>query len=312
MSKILNLKQYDLVFTTSFVYTHGVSGHLYELIDYYHVSKQAGINCAILLADGITLDLFKTAITDKYNFSDTELSDMLDNTIECYRPLIIMANNLCIVDGSWRMLDCTVYANNVFLFRCSEDDFTFFHNHKSIKRAHLMQDFNLYPERFADLDMDVIDYVKKILWQKYHQPKPVKTDTALLYLTTNCRILPVKEIKRVLDKYSYAKYLLVTNEPSLYAELASDTVTVAQAPVQNIFEQFDTYIYTATPKRADCSPRFIVECAVFNKDVVYEIDYVDPGVECRKRAIERNVHNLLLTTDDYFVSYAKEQMNARS
>jgi hypothetical protein len=116
----------------------------------------------------------------------------------------------------------------------------------------------------------------------------------------------------VLDKYNYPKYLLVTNEPNIYADLVSDTVTVAQAPVKDIFEQFDTYIYTATPKRADCSPRFIVECEVFGKDVVYEIDYVDPGIECRKRAIEKDVNDLLLTTDDYFVSYAKDQMNARS
>ncbi len=308
MSKILNLKQYDLVFTTSFFYTHGVSGHLYELIDYYYICKQAGMNCAILLADGITFDLFKTAVTDKYNFTDAELSDMLSNTTECYRPRIIMANNICIVDGSWRMLDCTVYADNVFLLRCSEDDFTYFSNHKSIKKSHLMQDFDLYPERFEELNIEVVDYNKKILWQKYHQPQPVETDTALLYLTTNCRVLPAEDIQQVLDKHKYPKYLLVTNEPEIYASLASDTVTIAQAPIKNIFECFDTYIYTATPKRADCSPRFIVECAVFGKDVVYEIDYVDLGIECRKRAIEKNVNDLQLTTDDLFVSYVKRHI----
>lgn len=312
MSKILNLKQYDLVFTTSFFYTHGVSGHLYELIDYYYICKQSGINSAILLSDGITFELFKVAVIDKYNFSDEELADMLDNTFECYRPRIIMANNICIVDGSWRMLDCTVYAKNVFLLRCSEDDFTYFDEHKSIKNTHLMQDFNLYPERFAELNINVVDYVKKILWQKYHQPSIVTTGTALLYLTTNCRVLPVDDIRKVLDKYQYSKYLIVTNEPDVYAELQSGRVTVAQAPIKDIFECFDTYIYTATPKRADCSPRFIVECEVFGKNVVYEIDYNDQGIECRKRAIEQDVTSLMLTADDYFVKYVKEQINERS
>ena len=310
MSKILNLKQYDLVFTTSFFYTHGVSGHLYELIDYHYISRKAGINAAVLLADGITLDLYKTAITDKYDFTEEELDDMLSNTTECYRPKIIMANNLCIVDGSWRMLDCTVYSDNAFLLRCSEDDFTYFAEHKSIKRTHLMQDFNLYPERFEDLNIEVVDYVKKILWQKYHQPKTVVTNTALLYLTTNCRMLPAESIQETIDKHPHERYLIVTNEPESYRDKLQGNIVVVQAPVKDIFDHFDTYIYTPTPKRADCSPRFIVECAAFGKQVVYDIDYVDQGIECRKKMISKDINSLLLTTDDHFITYVKDHIYA--
>lgn len=309
MSKILNLKQYDLVFTTSFFYTHGVSGHLYELIDYYYICTISGINCAIILADGVTKETFKTAVTDKYSFTECELANILANTVECHQPKIIMTNNICIVDGSWRVLGCTIYADNAFLLRCSEDDFTYFHNSKSIQRTHLMQDFKLYPERFEDLDIDVVDYVKKILWGKYQVPKTVKTNTAMLYLTTNCRALSVSDVKRIIDKQICQKYLIVTNNTSLYKDLESNTVRVVAAPVKDIFEQFDTYVYTPTDLQKDCSPRFIVECAVFGKEVVYEIDYVADGIERRKQDMAQGLNTLKLTTNDYFIEYVKKCLN---
>ena len=94
MSKILNLRKYELIFTTSFFYTHGVSGHLYEMIDYCYISRLNGINAGILLADGVTKKVFETAIRNKYNFTQEELDDILSNTVECHKPLIIQANNL--------------------------------------------------------------------------------------------------------------------------------------------------------------------------------------------------------------------------
>lgn len=309
MSKILDLKNYDVVFTTSFFYTHGVSGHLYELIDYYYISSISGLKCAILLADGITKDIFKTAITDKYDFSSDELSHILSDTIECFQPKIIMSKNICIVDGSWRVLNCTIYADNAFLLRCSEDDFTYFSNSKSIKRSHLMQDFKLYPERFEDLDIEVVDYIKKILWGRYKVPKTVKTNTAMMYLTTNCRALSLDDTKKIIDKRICDNYLIITNKPEIYSSLVSDTVRVEQAPIKDIFEQFDTYVYTTTDLQKDCSPRFIVECAVFGKEVIYEIDYISDGVERRKQDIADNLAGIKLTNQDYFVEYVKQCLN---
>lgn len=305
MSKILNLKQYDLIFTTSFFFTHGVSGHLYEMIDYYHICSTNGIKCGILLADGVTKEVFKKAVQDKYNFSKEELYEMLNDTTECYRPKIIMANNICLVDGSWRMLDCTVYADNAFLLRCSEPNFKYFHDSKTIKQTHLMQDFKLYPERFEDLRIKVVDYVKKLLWSKYYPQPKVKTDTALLYLTTSMRAIPVDDVKNIIDKAAYKKYLIITNDVDRYRSLVSDNVIVERAPVSNIFEKFDTYIYTSTRWKIDCSPRFIVECALYGKEVVYEIDYQCSGIERRKEDIKNNFASLELKSDDFFISYVK-------
>lgn len=311
MSKILDLKNYDLIFTTSFFYTHGVSGHLYELIDYCYICRASGINAGILLADGVTKDTFKTAILNKYNFTASELDDILSNTIECHKPLIIRSNNVCIVDGSWRILNCTIYADNVFLLRCSEDDFTYFSDSRSIKHTHLMQDFKLYPERFTDLNITVIDYVKKLLWGKFHKPQETATSTGLLYLTTACRAITLDSVKNIINKALCDKYLIVTNDIQLYGELAGDTVIVEQAPVKDIFTWFSTYIYTPTDLQKDCSPRFIVECAIYGKDVVYEIDYVCDGIERRKSDIKDNLAGLELTKDDFFITYFKSITDAK-
>lgn len=39
-------------------------------------------------------------------------------------------------------------------------------------------------------------------------------------------------------------------------------------PLDNIFNEFDTYIYTPTSKNWDCSSRLIPECKFFNKEVI--------------------------------------------
>ena len=97
----LNLKDYDLVFTTSFEHTHGVSGHLYEMIDYFYVAQKVGIKCAILLSDGTTKSILHKAITDKYTF-DPDI--ILNHTVEHLRPAIIIAKQLCVVCLLYKIL----------------------------------------------------------------------------------------------------------------------------------------------------------------------------------------------------------------
>jgi hypothetical protein len=275
---------------------------MFELIDYYYICKKSGINCAILLTDGVDKQSFSNAIESKYDFD----TDILSDTFVCHDPRIIITKNICIVDGSWRVNACTIYADNAFLLRCSEDDYTWFDKSKSIKQTHLLQDFKLYPERYTDLNIRVVDYVKKILWSRYRRPLPTSSNTGLFYLTTNCRAIPAEEVKSIIDKGICHDYLIVTDQPSKYQNLSADNITISQAPLENIFENFDIYIYTKTELQSDCSPRFIVECAVFGKKVVYEIDYLCAGVERRKQDIDTDLASLELTTDDYFIKYIKQ------
>lgn len=306
MSSILNLKDYDIVFTTSFECTHGLSGHFYELIDYFYIFSVAGFNCCILLSDGTTKEVFLSSIKEKYDFSILENEWYEKNTLEYKSPKIINCSNICIVDGSCQIGSCTLYCENAFLLRCSQYDFSKFINSKTIKKVHLLQDFDVYEERFEQQNIFVVDYNKKILWEKYKKPQNEITNTALLYLTTNCRKKTPDDIQRIIEKYNFEKYLIVTNKPEIYEKLSSEKNKVRKGPIKNIFENFDTYIYTETEKKFDCSSRFIVECEVFNKKVLYEIDYFDIGLEVRKKHIKENLKNLHLNNDDFFINYFKK------
>jgi len=305
MSTILNLKDYDLVFTTSFETNHGPSGHLYELIEYYSICKRNGINVGIALLDGTKKDLLISVLYDKYDFTEDEISDIQQNTIENFQPKMLITHNLCVVDGAPKFFNCVIYADNVFLLRCYDGSFEYFSKHKSIKQTHLMQDFSMYLERFEDLNIRVVDYKKKLLWNRYKKPKLVKTNTAMFYMMSRCKGRPTEEVQSYIKKLNFDNYLIITDSPNRYKQLESEKVIVKKTPVKDLFELFDTYIYTPVDK-LDCSPRFIVECAVFNKEVIYEMDYIDAGVEARRRDIKLGVETLLLKDDDFFVEYVKK------
>jgi len=308
MSKIVNLKQYDLVFTTSFL-PLGVSGHLYEMIDYFHVCVASGLNCAILLVEGLKKETLLQVVKEKYDFDETELETYASNTFECFEPVIIMTKNICITDGSGLVKNCIIYADNVFLLRCTVKDFTYFTNNKAIKNTHLLQDFKMYEERSFEGNIRVIDYKKRILWGRYRKPKMQRTNTALLYLTTAMRGIDVEEVLNIIKKYDYEKFLVITNDMNKYSSLLdNERVILSPAPINNIFEKFDDYIYTTTKWQIDCSPRFIVECAVYNKPVIYEIDYSCIGVERRKEDIKENLQDLELKYNDAFINYVKSVM----
>ena len=302
MTTILNTKQYDLVFATSFETVHGVTGHVFEMIEYCFMCRRNSINAAIALLDGTDISLLIGLLTSKYNFNQEEVADLTANIIVFTHPKIILANNFCIVDGSPRVNGCTIYADNVFLLRCYDGELDFFSNNKSIKRTHLLQDFSMYTERYEHLNIEVIDYNKKLLWDRYHKPKTVKTNTAMFYMMNRCKARPVDEVAGYIAKHTFDHYLIITDIPERYQSLKSNQVSIEVVPVDNLFEKFDTYIYTPVTK-VDCSPRFMVECAAFGKDIIYEIDYLDPGILARQRGIEAGVETLLLKDNDPFIKY---------
>ena len=64
---LLNLRQYDLVITTSYNFKFGICGHLFEMIEYYWAIKNwTNLNPCILLSDGTTIEEFNIALNTKY------------------------------------------------------------------------------------------------------------------------------------------------------------------------------------------------------------------------------------------------------
>jgi len=242
---------------------------MFEMIDYYYAVKEyTSLTPCILLADGTSKQELLSAVKQKY----ADLT--IDNIVEHPCPKVIIANNLLVVDGSPRLKNADLLVNNIFLFRCSESDFSYYiSKHKNVI---LMQDFEIYGEQLDSIE--TIDYKKKILFSKY---KPMLGDSdvaAMFYLTDVCRAIPQQELEQLIKKYNFDKNIILTNNTNLYS-----LDNVYQVPVDNIWDKFSTYIYTKVPRQIDCSSRFILECEYYGKEVIYDIDYYDRALEVRKK-----------------------------
>lgn len=289
MSNILNLKAYDIILTTAFEFKYGVCGHIFEMIDYYYIIKTyTTLKPCILLADGTTIEDFTNAIKQKYDDLEVE------NVIFHFQPKVIIANNILFVDGSHRLNNAEIFAKNIFLFRCSESDFTKFTKTKA--NVFLLQDFEIYDDRPSQLT--IIDYKKKILFSKYKKFKCNVTDTAMFYLTTVCRALSKEDLEKSIKKHNLNKFIILTDKPDLYEH-------AYRIPLNNMWEMFNTYIYTAIPRKIDCSSRFILECMHYGKNIIYDIDYYDIALEVRKKD---GLVGTSLTKDDAFIKLLNEQI----
>ena len=281
-SSLVNLKEYDIVLTTSWETKHGVSGHMFELIEYFmHLRFDKGISAGILLSDGTTFTEFKTALDEKYDLTLEETNDFCNHTAEAYKPKCLLANTVLIVDGSLRCHGADIIANKIFLFRCAETDIV-------RDNVIVLQDNDVY-----DPLPNSVHYKKKILFDKYRKLDTTAPSAAMFYLTNNSRLCAITEarIQEIMQKHNYDKYVALTNKDLQIANLESIIV-----PVNNLWNLFSTYIYTDTALKFDCSPRFVAECEFYGKEVVYEIDYHDKGLAARLHDMQHG--DIWLRADD--------------
>ena len=305
-------KSYDLYLSMTWppFNGHGISGHLYEIIDYYlflHDKMNVGI---LICEEDITLDIIIKAIQEKYTVCETLLEKIKKSITFCIRPRVVKGRNILFVDGgikrSFTTSGVILMFDNIFTFRCSKQDT---HHDINYNNIILLQDQRVY----NDLDSKMaINYIKKINFDSYKKIDTTKTDTALIYATKNCRSLTDEQILNLKEFYKFKKYIILTNFQDNYREKFKFTnnIEFPDLPVTNIFQKFDTYIYTPTrcvtmPESGcfDCSPRFIVECKFYQKDVIYhdiDDDYlkIDTGLKWRRFDITNNFDSLKLKHDD--------------
>jgi len=269
-------------------YNHGVCGHLYEAIDYYFVLSKF-YKCKILLVVDFDANFFRRVIENKYSFSAEEVQDIIDNTlfenvnyIWCKK---IISEAVLVLDGFYYSDYNPFITSKLSCFACYVRDLYKF----NIKNLIVLQDYRIYPEIGS-----TINYVKKILFDKIKRPKEIKREhlISLLYTTTGCRDFDI-------SKYNPRDVICLTNGKKIPGYI------YISMPVSNIFECFDKYIYTPVSTQFDCSPRFIAECKYFGKEVIYDIDYYDIGLETRKKDLE-NLESLHLREDDYIVEFFKD------
>lgn len=296
MSKILKLDcNVDLWLSYSWgIKNQGICGHTFEVIDYYFILKDF-FNVKILLCEDIDEKMFKSAIINKYNFSNEEVQTILNNTVFDNRPKILIGDYLLIVDGNL-MKDRNVILKfkHIFMFACGKRDLHLIQDHNIT----ILQDYRVY-----NSGPRTIDYKKKILF-KFKEYENFE-DNNLIYVSKNCREISEYELKELpKDK----KIIAIHNPNDVYEPF--NNIEFIKAPVENIWERFSTYYYTKVPRKFDCSPRFIAECKYHKRNVVYMsnvLDYIeeDKGLFWRKYDIENSFKSIELNNNDEIINILK-------
>jgi hypothetical protein len=296
MSKIAQLDPcYDLWLSYSWSNNnHGICGHTFEVIDYYHILKNH-FRVGILIAEELDWTTFEKSIRSKYNFSNEEIDDIKSNTVFSLRPSLLKGRNILFTDGGVvNMSTKTLLFDNIFYFACGNREIK--DNNKS--NVWILQDNRVY----EPVKRNGIDYKKRILFDRLKAIDSCK-DQLLIYATKNCR--------NITDYQQFKIYnlpvLVITNEENKPNNiLGFEFVT---PPVNDIFTEFSTYLYTPVPRQWDCSPRFIAECHYYGKQVIYHnIDYwhIDHGLRIRKWDIDNDFDSLYLRDNDPVVNILKD------
>lgn len=284
--------------------SHGICGHNFEA---FELAFQRS-NSIFLIPDTLEIaNRIIEALYSKYE--NRFVNELLDTKrIYFGKPKIVTADKIILCDGQMPtnvLLNC----ENLEMILCGRHfwwleigtkksllsnfmgknltikfDDRLNYNIESIKRFNFNLD-NKYKIEFEH-------YIKYIDFNLYKKKKSIKHKNRnyLVYATGNCRDLfeadliygsnTIQEIKDLIvdrpetniffvglnreknseEKIETIKSILKSNVKIVYED---------ELPVDDLFDLFDTYIYTPTAKNWDCSSRLIPECFYYNKNILF-------------------------------------------
>jgi hypothetical protein len=264
----------------------GISGHIYEVIDYFIKLKQ--FSPTILLLHQEVYNQLEQIIKYKYDLDKNLYNDLVNSTKYYSQRYINNFSNDVIISTNGKISSGRLWKCNSFVgFKCSSIEK--FHNFIVAKQKYILEDFRVYNNlqvenmNLSNFDYQIVDYNKKIFYKYIKKPisNPNKT---LLYLTKSCK--------------EYNNYMKYKNTIIVSDYLEGNNVL--EPPVDDLFSKFDTYIYTPVSRKFDCSNRLIKECQYFNKKVILDIDYIDKALEVR---FHDSIDNTDLDKDNFIINF---------
>ena len=274
-----------------------ICGHTFEAFDLYFFLKDylPGIDIKILIMDKLKTSLLKEAFEDKYdlNFNNIKKDIIIDrnNKIK-YAEIIIYTSGIA-------KYHYPQFASKCFIsFRCNPN--LEFINEKNV---FYFLDKRVYDSFDLKFPENTIQSVKKFYF-KYYKKNLKSENKNLIYLNSALRNINISDYKK-----KYKNLLFVSGGKY-------DNSDVLEAPVKNLFEQFDTYIYTPIQRRFDCSPRLLTESYFYNKKIIFDFnfkeyagpDYGDTGLYWRWHDIQNNFNDLIYNEDDELLKFIKKEL----
>ena len=271
---ILNLDA-DLVILTSFEMSptlrspreHGLSGHIFECLDYYYLLSKY-MKVKVIIPELVSPETFDSFVEGHYSIKFDKSDFIFINYFD-----LLKCKKILIVDGGFWFIQ--KYRNR-FLFACGADPINADYS--------ILADFKVYNQRYPNM----IDYTKKIL----PNLKRIPGDRPFAHITKNCKSLNSDQIDRLLNKY-----------PDLlaYSDFVNPNYNFTNKQICNF--SFSKFIYTPVLRHFDCSPRLIIECQILQIPFeLFEIDYYDPGLQ---RRLDSPFEEFVLTSDDPIIEILK-------
>ena len=272
-----------------------ICGHTFEVFDLYLFLKEyLTDDIKILIQDKIKNSIIKEAFEEKYSLSFSDIKkDIIFNRKGVYTSKIIINTSGLTPYAlkKYRFLYFISFRCNPFRELIDEDNFYYFYDTRVYKQFD--KNINLKKSR-------IIHSIKKFYF-KYYRKINKQDNKKLIYLNSNLRKIDINYYKN-----KYNNVLFVSGDKFDHSD-------VLQAPVKNLFEKFDTYIYTPIERQFDCSPRLLTECYFYNKKIIFDFDfneyagpdYGDSGLYWRWYDIQNNFENLIYNENDELFKFLK-------
>lgn len=191
-------------------------------------------------------------------------------------------------------------AKNIFCFMCEFIDYVP-KIYKQNTNITYLQDYRIYGK---NKNFNSYDYVKKLPFMFYKKSNRYFDNTGMIYMTYVCRKVFPKVIADYHRKSGCTNTILIV--PYKLPEYDNiDGVVQVEAPLEDFFNKFDTYIYTPVNRKFDCSPRLVTECFMQGKNVFKDLDYYDIGLETRYNDCINDLESLNLTENDDILKILK-------
>lgn len=307
-----NVKEYNIItYSWSGSSSHGICGHNFEAFELTIQRKDS----IFLIPDNIEVaNRIIEVFYSKYqsNFVD-ELID--SKRIYFGKPKIVTSNQITLCDGQMptnvllncKTLEMILCGKDLWWLKSKSKksmitnfigkDIIIKHDKRLGYDIESIEEFNSNNKNCFNISFE--HYIKVINFNLYKTINSITSQQRnyLVYTTGNCRdlfeadevyksntILEIKEV--IIDIPETTIYFVGLNREKntngkfleaikLYLNCNVKIIYEDELPADNLFEIFDTYIYTPTAKNWDCSSRLIPECFYFNKGILFTKTVID-------------------------------------
>lgn len=290
---------YDVVLTFSPI--NEITGHIFECFDYYLFLRNY-YRVGILFLGSIPEEKLRKAFNDKYIFEYDDIGKdivVIEHDELKTRKMFTFGRNTIVLlcDGNIHQLQLYgihLICKTLLGFLCAEKEESYVWEGSHYRNIVYLKDYRIYPENRY---FRSIDYVKKLPFRYYRKSAREFDNTGMMYVTYACRKITPQIIQEYHEMSGCTRTILVV--PYRLPEYDGiPDVEQIEAPVEDFFGKFDTYIYTPVQRKFDCSPRLVTECFLHERKVLINLNYVDIGLQTRYNDCKKDVESVNLREDD--------------